>query len=63
MARFLTVAEAAEALSVSTSTVKRMLRSEALPARRIGGLVRILESDLLKLGVPYASKRRPAGAR
>ncbi len=42
----LTVREVADAMRVSTMTVYRMIRSEALPAIRIGKHFRIRNRDL-----------------
>jgi excisionase family DNA binding protein len=45
--RLLTTAEAAQRLTVSTSTVRRWIREERLHAVRLGArLVRILESEV-----------------
>lgn len=43
--RFLTVDDIAERLDVSTKTVRRWIKSGALPVHRIGRLVRISEVD------------------
>jgi excisionase family DNA binding protein len=43
---FLTIPDVAERLRVSTRTVRRWIADDNLIAHRIGGLVRISESDL-----------------
>ena len=43
--KFYTSDEIAEALGVSLRTVRRWIKSGALPVHRIGGLVRISEAD------------------
>lgn len=45
-ARFLTVAEVADALRVSTMTVYRLIRSGELPAARIGRSYRLRPADV-----------------
>ena len=42
--RLLTLTEAADILQVSTRTLQRMIRSGKLPALKVGGQWRILES-------------------
>lgn len=44
--RLLTVREVADAMRVSTMTVYRLIRSDALPAIRVGTHFRIRNSDL-----------------
>ena len=44
--RFLTVAEVAEELRVSSMTVYRLIKSEQLPATRVGKSLRIREDDV-----------------
>lgn len=44
--RFLTVAEVAQELRVSTMTVYRLIKSEQLPATRVGKSLRIREADV-----------------
>ena len=44
--RFFTVAEVAEAVDVSTRTVRRWIKSGELAAHHFGAVVRIAESDL-----------------
>jgi excisionase family DNA binding protein len=44
--KFYTVERVAEALEVSTRTVRRWIASGELPAHRLGGVVRIAEADL-----------------
>ena len=52
--RFFSVPEIAEALSVSTKTVRRRIAEGALPCHRIGGVLRISEDDLAS----YVATRR-----
>jgi excisionase family DNA binding protein len=44
--RFFTISEVAERLHVSARTVRRWIEAGDLVAHRIGGIVRIAESDL-----------------
>jgi excisionase family DNA binding protein len=44
--QFFTIAEVAERLHVATRTVRRWIEAGHLVAHRIGGVVRISESDL-----------------
>lgn len=44
--RFLTVAEVAEELRVSSMTVYRLIKSEQLPATRVGKSLRIRVDDV-----------------
>jgi excisionase family DNA binding protein len=44
--KFFSIGYVAEALSVSTRTVRRWTASKALPAHRLGRLVRISQADL-----------------
>lgn len=44
--RFLTVAEVAQELRVSTMTVYRLIKAEQLPATRIGKSLRIRTGDV-----------------
>jgi excisionase family DNA binding protein len=44
--KLLTIDEAAEVLNVSPRTVRRLIESRALPAHRLGRLVRISSPDL-----------------
>lgn len=44
--KFLTVAEVAAELRVSTMTVYRLIKSEQLPATRVGKSLRIREADV-----------------
>lgn len=44
--RFLTVAEVADELRVSSMTVYRLIKSEQLPATRVGKSLRIREDDV-----------------
>ena len=44
--RFLTVAEVAEELRVSSMTVYRLIKSEQLPATRVGKSLRIRTDDV-----------------
>jgi excisionase family DNA binding protein len=45
-ARFFTIAEIAEQLGVSTKTVGRWIANDELVAHRLGGSVRVSETDL-----------------
>ncbi|MGH9186978.1 MAG: helix-turn-helix domain-containing protein [Acidimicrobiales bacterium] len=45
-ARFLTVAEVAEQLRVSSMTVYRLIKSGSLPAVRVGKSFRLREDDV-----------------
>jgi excisionase family DNA binding protein len=44
--KFFTIPEVAECLNVSTRTVRRWIKRGELIAHRLGGLVRIADSDL-----------------
>jgi excisionase family DNA binding protein len=44
--RFLTAAEAAAELRISPHTLRKLIRSQALPAHHVGGLLRISRMDL-----------------
>ena len=44
--KFFTMPEVAECLNVSTRTVRRWIKCGELIAHRLGGVVRIAESDL-----------------
>jgi len=44
--RFLTPSEAAAILRISPHTLRKLIRSQALPAHHVGGLVRIARADL-----------------
>jgi excisionase family DNA binding protein len=44
--KFFTIAEVAERLHVSCRTVRRWIEAGDLVAHRIGGIVRVAESDL-----------------
>ncbi|MEO6989486.1 MAG: helix-turn-helix domain-containing protein [Aquihabitans sp.] len=44
--KFLTVAEVAGELRVSTMTVYRLIKAEQLPATRVGKSLRIREADV-----------------
>jgi excisionase family DNA binding protein len=44
--RFLTAVEAAAELRVSPHTLRKLIRSQALPAHHVGGLLRIARVDL-----------------
>jgi excisionase family DNA binding protein len=45
--RFFTIADIADSLDVSTRTVRRWIKSGALPAHHMGGIIRISEADFL----------------
>lgn len=57
-ARFLTVAEVAQIMRVSTMTVYRLIKAGDLPATRVGKSYRIDEADLNKF---LASRYTAAG--
>ena len=44
--KFFTVNQIAEMLDISTRTVWRWIKSEALAVHRFGGVVRVAEADL-----------------
>jgi excisionase family DNA binding protein len=44
--KFFTIAEVAERLHVATRTVRRWIKADDLVVHRVGGVVRIAESDL-----------------
>jgi excisionase family DNA binding protein len=46
--RFLTLKQTAELLRMSTRTLLRMVQSNELPAFKVGGQWRFLESELIK---------------
>jgi excisionase family DNA binding protein len=46
LTKFLTIDETADLFNVSTRTVRRFIDSGALPAHRLGRLVRISEDDI-----------------
>ncbi len=48
MVRFLTLKQTAELLQLSTRTLLRMVKSNELPAFKVGGQWRVRESDLTK---------------
>ena len=52
-ARYLTAAEVAEAMRVSTMTVYRLIKAGQLPAVRVGKSYRLTEDDLDR----YLSRR------
>lgn len=55
VAEVISIAEAADRLSVGPKTVRRMISRGELPARRIGKrLIRIDAADLAHLGRPLA---------
>lgn len=54
---FMSVRELAERLSLSTKTVRRLIDSGQLPVHRIGGQIRIAETDAAR----FVSKRRQVG--
>ena len=55
---WLTLAEVAQYLRLSTRTVSRMIKSGRLPAKRVGGAVRIARSELMTMlaTLPQASE-------
>jgi len=48
MVRFLTLKQTAELLQLSTRTLLRMVKSNELPAFKVGGQWRVRESELTK---------------
>jgi len=44
--KFFTIAEVADRLHVATRTVRRWIKADDLVVHRVGGVVRIAESDL-----------------
>jgi len=54
MSTYISIAEAAEYLSVSTKTVRRLIARGTLPASKIRGTitVRVRRADLDRLAVP-----------
>lgn len=52
--QLISIAEAADRLSVSTKTIRRLIARGELPARRIGTLVRIPAESLDTVGRPLA---------
>lgn len=44
--KYLTVAEVARELGVTSRTIRNWIRAKRLGAKRVGGVVRILRSDL-----------------
>jgi excisionase family DNA binding protein len=58
--RLLTVTEAAEVLRCSVATVKRRIRTGALPTYRDGRLVRIREDDLRRYVIERICRRAQA---
>lgn len=57
--RLLTLAEAARVLGCSLDTVKRRVRSGAIPVFRDGRIVRVRESDLRSYVALHVSAHRP----
>lgn len=51
-----TTAETQEILKISNSTIKRLLKKEALRANKIGGQYRILGKEILRLISPEVEK-------
>jgi excisionase family DNA binding protein len=54
--KFYTIEQIAEAVGVSTRTVRRWIDSRALPAHRKGGIVRISEADLAEFKCRTATR-------
>jgi len=52
-----TTAETQEILKISNSTIKRLLKKEAIRANKIGGQYRILGKEILRLVSPEVEKR------
>ena len=58
----MTVAEVARVCGVTERTVRRWLREGRLPARRVGGRVRIATEAVRELAAPYgAAPETPSG--
>lgn len=58
LGKFLTTAEAAERLGVSTSYISKLISRGRLKARRLGGKVLLVEKASVKR---YQQTRRPPG--
>jgi excisionase family DNA binding protein len=43
--RFLTINDVSQSLGVSTRTVRRLIKTDALAAHHIGGIIRVSEAD------------------
>ena len=54
--RLVTVSEAAERLAVMERTVRRHIDSGALPAYRVGSLVRLRTRDVDRFAVPIETR-------
>jgi excisionase family DNA binding protein len=54
--KFFTIPEVAECLNVSTRTVRRWIKRGELIAHRLGGVVRIAESDLRAFLLPATAR-------
>ena len=52
-----TAKEAGDALKVSPSTIKRMLKHGLLKANKVGGQYRVLGKEILRLVSPSVEKR------
>lgn len=52
-----TAKEAGDALKVSPSTIKRMLKNGLLKANKVGGQYRVLGKEILRLVSPEVEKR------
>ncbi|MEK7551813.1 MAG: helix-turn-helix domain-containing protein [Patescibacteria group bacterium] len=52
-----TAKEAGDALKVSPSTIKRMLKNGLLKANKVGGQYRVLGKEILRLVSPSVEKR------
>jgi excisionase family DNA binding protein len=57
--RFLTIGEIANCLDASTRTVRRWIKSRALLARRIEGIVRISEADFAATRRAHVREKHP----
>ena len=47
--KYRTVEQVAESLQISQKTVRALIKSKSIPARKFGSLYRILEEDLKEL--------------
>lgn len=61
--RLLSIAEAADFLSVAQETVRRHLRDGRLPGRKVGGTWRIDFADLTEWGMNPSVSRRQSATR
>lgn len=55
----LTTAQSAQQLNMSPATIRRLIKAGALPARRIGSMIRISQEDLKSVGSPVVPVGNP----